>query len=78
MTPIPKEGNDKEDIANYQPIALLIVDYKIFAKVIAERFRKILLSIIHSDQNGFFPKKKFTKEFTNNFECAGILQKTLR
>lgn len=32
---IPKEGKEKDDIANYCPTALLNVDYKIFATIIA-------------------------------------------
>ena len=38
---------------NYKPISLLTVDYKIYAKVMANRLKTCLHSLIHSDQTGF-------------------------
>lgn len=67
-TLIPKEEKDSKYIANYSPIALLNVDYKIFASVIAERLQKILPTIIHLDQNGFLPKRNL-KKYPYNFKC---------
>jgi hypothetical protein len=49
-----KKG-DRADIRNYRPISLLNVDYKICAKVLANRIKLVLEHVIHPDQSGFIP-----------------------
>ena len=46
---LPK-NNDTNYIWNYRPISLLCVDYKILAKLLSERIKKVLNKIIHSKQ----------------------------
>ena len=52
LTLLYKKG-EREDIKNWHPISLLNVDYKIITKLLAERIKEVLPSIIHSDQKGF-------------------------
>ena len=52
LTLLYKKG-EREDIRNWRPISLLNTDYKIITKILAERLKKVLPSIIHSDQKGF-------------------------
>ena len=52
LTLLYKKG-EREDIRNWRPISLLNVDYKIITKLLAERLKKVLPSIIHNDQKGF-------------------------
>ncbi len=54
---IPKEGKDEMLLKNWRPISLLNVDYKIAAKVIANRMRNVLSSVISNDQTGFLPNR---------------------
>uniref|UniRef100_A0A670YX33 Reverse transcriptase domain-containing protein n=1 Tax=Pseudonaja textilis TaxID=8673 RepID=A0A670YX33_PSETE len=58
ITLIPKEGADPSQIKNYRPISLLNADYKIFASILAERFKRYLNNFIHPDQNGFLPRRQ--------------------
>ena len=51
ITLLYKKG-PRENIRNWRPISLLNVDYKILSKVFAERLKKVLPYIIHSDQKG--------------------------
>ena len=50
---IPKPGKDLDKLKNWRPITLLNQDYKIIAKVMANRCKKLLPSIIGTDQSGF-------------------------
>ena len=52
LTLLYKKG-EREDIRNWRPISLLNVDYKIITKILAERLKKVLPYIIHTDQKGF-------------------------
>ena len=45
----PKEG-DTQKLSNWRPISLLCCDYKILAKIIANRFKNIIPNIISKEQ----------------------------
>ena len=49
---IPKKGN-VEDIKDYRPISLLGELYKILAKVLANRLRKVIGKVVSPSQNVF-------------------------
>lgn len=45
-----KKKGDRKSLRNYRPISLLQVDYKILARVMANRFKHVLPNIISEDQ----------------------------
>ena len=55
ITLLEKKGKDRLDIANWRPITLLNVDYKLLTKTLGHRLKAVLPHIIHKDQNGFVP-----------------------
>ena len=52
MTLIYKKGNE-DDIANYRPISLTNVDYRILAFILAQRMQKVMDKIICNDQSAY-------------------------
>ena len=54
---LEKKGKDRLFLKNWRPISLLNVDYKLASKVIAQRIRKTLPSLIHYNQSGFIEKR---------------------
>ena len=64
---LPKENKLHYFIKNWWPITLLNYDYKIIAKAIANRIRKVLLYIVNSDQTGFL-KGRFIGENIRTIE----------
>jgi exonuclease III len=50
---IPKDGKDSRLINNWRPISVTNVDYKIIAKVIANRLKIVLPMLINEDQCGY-------------------------
>ena len=57
ITLLPKKDRDRTSLKNWRPITLLNTDYKIAAKAIANRLKKILPSIIHNSQTGFMKNR---------------------
>ena len=55
VTLLEKKGKDRSELANWRPITLLNVDYKILTKTLSQRLKTVLPSLIHKDQNGFIP-----------------------
>ena len=50
ITLIEKKGKDKRFLKNWRPISLINVGVKVASKSLALRVRKVLNSLIHSDQ----------------------------
>ena len=53
ITLIEKKGKDKRFLKNWRPISLINVDTKVASKFLAIRVRKVLNSLIHSDQTAY-------------------------
>ena len=58
---IPKKDTELNYVKNWRPISLLNCDYKIAAKVIANRIKEVLPNLISNDQTGFI-KDRFIGE----------------
>ena len=54
---IPKPSRDPNLVSSYRPISLLPIETKILGKVLANRLKEHICSIIHPDQSGFMPGK---------------------
>ena len=50
---IPKKGKDLTDLKSWRPLSILNTDYKILAKVLANRLKVSLTEIINPDQVGY-------------------------
>ncbi len=53
ITLIDKPGKDRSILSNWRPISLLNTDYKLLTKILAERVKAILPSIISPSQTGY-------------------------
>ena len=56
--------DDPESLKNWRPISLLNVDYKLIGKVIAQRLRVVMPSIIHPDQSHAVPGRSSDENAT--------------
>ena len=74
---------DTENLKNWRPISLLNADYKLIAKVISQRLRAVMPSLIHPDQSCAVPGRSSEDNATllrdisdyvqsNNLKCAFI------
>ncbi len=82
ITLIPKKGKSRMLLKNWRPISLLNTDYKILTKGLASRLKKVLPSIIDSDQTGFLEGRYIGEnirtiadliEYTSLKDMPGIL-----
>ena len=76
------KGKDRSLIANWRPISLLNVDYKIISKTIAKRLKVVLPKLIHHNQVGFITGRNIAEnlraisdifDYTKDFNVPGIL-----
>ncbi len=58
------KAGGREIIANWRPITLLCVDYKIIAKVMAIRLKGVLKDIVHEDQKAFVSGRQILEGIT--------------
>uniref|UniRef100_A0A2N9HCL8 Reverse transcriptase domain-containing protein n=1 Tax=Fagus sylvatica TaxID=28930 RepID=A0A2N9HCL8_FAGSY len=70
---IPKKQNS-QSIADYRPISLSNVVYKILSKVLANRLKSILPSIISESQSAFVPGRQITDNVAVAFELMHALR----
>ena len=54
---IPKKDKDRSKLGNWRPITLLNIDYKLLAKVLSNRLKLLLPSLIDPDQTGYVPDR---------------------
>ena len=79
---IPKKDRDLNYVKHWCPIILLNTDYKILAKIMANRLKKVIPDIIHEDQTGFIKSRIISSnlrkildimEFTSKFNIDSVL-----
>ena len=70
-----KPGKDPLELTNWRPLTLLNCDYKIFAKIIANRLKLVLPYLIHSDQTGFMKGRYITENIIHLQNIIDYCQK---
>ena len=68
---LDKPDKNLLQISNWRPLTMLSCDYKIFAKIVANRLSLVLPTIIHGDQKGFMKGRKITQ---NLLELSSIIE----
>ena len=63
-----KKDKDKRYIPNWRPISLLNVDTKIASKVLANRLKKVLPSIISDNQNAYVKGRSICDAIRNIYD----------
>lgn len=71
----PKKDRDLLELTNWRPLTMLNVDYKIIAKALANRMKKVLPSIISSEQTGFMQNRNIKTNIRRAIEVMEYTKK---
>lgn len=77
ITLIPKLHSPKR-MSDFRPISLCNVVYKLIAKVLANRMKKVLDTIISPSQSAFVPGRQISDNVIVGFECIHALNRKSR
>ncbi|VDI42306.1 Hypothetical predicted protein [Mytilus galloprovincialis] len=69
-----KKKGDKRFLKNYRPISLLQVDYKILAKVMANRFKQVLCKIVSKCQSCCIPGRDIADTIANIRDVLDLIE----
>ena len=72
---LEKPSKDKLQLKNWHPLTMLCCDYKIFAKIVANRLQLVLPQIISKDQFGFMKGQNISE---NLLEVLSITEYCLK
>ena len=71
---ILKKDRDLKHLKNWRPIVLLLTEYKILSKVIANRMKSVLKSLIHQDQTGFMKNRQISDNLRKLLDAMDIAE----
>ncbi|KAL3681925.1 hypothetical protein R1sor_024881 [Riccia sorocarpa] len=72
---ILKEG-DSQLVKNWRPLMLLNVDYRLISKLMANRMREIMDSVVDKQQNGFIQGRRIADSVLNFLTCQEWAEKS--
>ena len=76
MSLLPKRNKNILEISGYRPLTLLSNDYKILAKLFANRMKKVLPDIKGNQQSGFMAGRKIHTNIRRTMDIVSYLNKT--
>ena len=72
---LDKPNKDLLQVRNWRPLTMLNCDYKIYAKIIANRLQLVIPDIIHEDQKGFVKGRSTAHNLEEIAICHRIFRK---
>ena len=76
MALLPKGNCDPNYIKNYRPLTILNTDYKVLAKTVATRLKRVLPDIIGDQQNGFMEGRNIQSSIRETIDIVSHINNT--